>query len=144
MKLVSGTSTLAVILSVAICSANAQTAAQDMPTSSQPSSSQEKELMHVCSSKFAQPCATPPKVTSADDPVYSGKARKKKLEGVVVLATVIGVDGKAHDIRVERSLGMGLDEEAVKAVKRWRFKPAMYVGKPVPVLMNLEIAFHLF
>jgi TonB family protein len=60
-----------------------------------------------------------------------------------MLAVVIGVDGKASSISVVRSLGMGLDEKAIDAVQKWRFKPGFKDGKPVPVKANLEVNFRL-
>jgi TonB family protein len=52
-------------------------------------------------------------------------------------------DEKAHDVRVAKSIGMGLDESAVKAVQKWKFKPSEYQGKPVPVQINVEVDFRL-
>jgi TonB family protein len=78
------------------------------------------------------------------DPEYSEEARKAKYQGTVVLWVVIGADGKPREIRVERSLGMGLDEKAMEAVKKWRFRPAMKDDQPVPVMVNIEVSFHLY
>ena len=60
-----------------------------------------------------------------------------------MLAIVVDTDGKAKDIRVVRSLGMGLDEKAIEAVDKWRFKPGYKDGKPVPVKANVEVNFRL-
>jgi TonB family protein len=57
---------------------------------------------------------------------------------------VVGPDGKPHNIRVVRTLGLGLDEKAIEAVKNWRFKPAMKDGKPVAVQISVEVEFHLY
>jgi TonB family protein len=78
------------------------------------------------------------------DPEYSEEARKLKQQGVVVLWVVIGVDGRPQQMKVQRSLGMGLDEKALEAVSKWRFKPAMRDGKPVPVAVNVEVSFRLY
>src|SRR6266576_4025893 len=67
---------------------------------------------------------SPPKAIYQPDPEYSEEARKAKYQGVVVLAMVIGPDGRPRDIRVQRSLGLGLDEKAMEAVRSWRFEPA--------------------
>jgi TonB family protein len=56
---------------------------------------------------------------------------------------IVDADGQPKDIRVLMSLGMGLDEEAIKAVGKWKFKPAMMDGKPVKVAIQVEVAFHL-
>jgi periplasmic protein TonB len=77
------------------------------------------------------------------DPNYSSKAQKAKLEGVVVVSIVVDTDGLPKNIKITRSLGMGLDEEAIKAVKKWRFKPAIKDGKPVAVQVNVEVNFRL-
>ncbi|HEU5403521.1 MAG TPA: energy transducer TonB [Terriglobales bacterium] len=78
------------------------------------------------------------------DPEYSDEARKAKYQGTVVLWVVIGPDGRPRDMRVERSLGMGLDEKAMDAVKKWRFRPAMKDNQPVPVQVNIEVSFRLY
>ena len=77
-------------------------------------------------------------------PAYSKKARKAKHQGICVLLLVVGTDGKPHDIRVVHMLGLGLDEEAIKAVKRWTFEPARKDGQPVPVQVNVEVSFRLY
>ena len=82
-----------------------------------------------------------PKLTHGPDPQYSEEARHAGYQGTVVLWLVVDATGLPQNIRVQRALGMGLDEEAVKAVKRWRFKPAMRDGKPVPVMINVEVNF---
>jgi len=85
-----------------------------------------------------------PKAIYSPSPVYSKEAGNAKRTGVVVLWVVIGPDGKLRDIRVVRTLGLGLDEKAIEAVKKWRFVPAMKDGKPVAVQVNVEVNFHLY
>ncbi len=77
------------------------------------------------------------------EPEYSEEARKAKFQGTVMLAIVVDTDGKAKNIRVVRPLGMGLDEKAVEAVGKWRFKPGQKDGRPVPVMANVEVNFRL-
>ncbi len=60
-----------------------------------------------------------------------------------MLSVLVGTDGRTHDIRVERSLGMGLDENAIEAVKGWTFEPATKDGKPTPVRVHVTITFQL-
>jgi len=77
------------------------------------------------------------------DPEYSEEGRRNKWQGTVLLQIIVGVDGKAHDIKVAHSLGMGLDEKAVETVRQWRFEPGTKDGKPVPVQVGVEVNFRL-
>jgi TonB family protein len=85
-----------------------------------------------------------PKTIYAPDPQYSDRARKAGFEGTVVLWLIVDADGLPQNIRVQRPLGMGLDEEAIAAVKQWRFQPALKDGKPVPVMINVQVNFRLY
>jgi periplasmic protein TonB len=78
------------------------------------------------------------------DPEYSDEARKAKFQGSCVLVAIIGPDGRPRDLRVARSLGMGLDQKAVDAVWKWRFVPAMKDNRPVSVQISIEVVFHLY
>ena len=85
-----------------------------------------------------------PRVVYQPDPEYSEEARKAKYQGTCVLWLVVGPDGHPRDIRIARSLGLGLDEKAIDAVKTWRFEPAMKDGQPVAVQINVEVTFRLY
>ncbi|MGA3210762.1 MAG: energy transducer TonB [Terriglobales bacterium] len=85
-----------------------------------------------------------PKMIYAPDPEFSDEARKAKYQGTVTLAVVIGPDGRVHGVEVRRSLGMGLDEKAVEAVKTWKFEPGRKDGQPVAVIVNVEVNFRLY
>jgi periplasmic protein TonB len=85
-----------------------------------------------------------PKAIYAPDPEYSEEARKAKFQGTVIMWTIIGPDGRPRDLKVSRGLGMGLDQKAVEAVRRWRFEPAMKDGHPVAVQVQVEVNFHLY
>jgi periplasmic protein TonB len=85
-----------------------------------------------------------PRPLFAPDPEYSEEARKAKYQGTVVLTLVVGPEGKAHDIRIARSVGMGLDEKAMEAVRTWKFEPARKDGQAVAVLINVEVSFRLY
>ena len=61
-----------------------------------------------------------------------------------MLWLIVGPDGRPHDIRVSRSLGMGLDEKAIEAVRQWKFEPARKNGQPVAVQINVEVDFRLY
>ena len=84
-----------------------------------------------------------PVATFQPDPEYSEEARKAKYQGEVWLTVIVGTDGRAHDIRVSRSLGLGLDEKAIESVKTWKFEPGKKDGVPVAVQISVEVAFHL-
>jgi TonB family protein len=85
-----------------------------------------------------------PKALYAPDPEYSEEARKAKYQGVCVLKLVVGPDGHPRDISVSRSLGLGLDEKAMEAVRNWKFEPALKDGIPVAVAINVEVQFRLY
>lgn len=87
---------------------------------------------------------TAPRAIYAPEPEYSEEARKAKYQGTVVLWLVVGPDGRAHDIHIYRSLGMGLDEKAIEAIHQWRFQPGRKDGIPVAVEVNVEVDFRLF
>lgn len=87
---------------------------------------------------------TAPVLIYGPEPQYTRKAQQAKYQGVVKLQIIVTKKGRPVDIKVVQHLGMGLDEQAVKAVKRYRFKPARYHGNPVAVRMIVEVDFHLF
>jgi periplasmic protein TonB len=77
------------------------------------------------------------------EPEYSEEARKAKLQGTVLLALIVDETGKPVAIRVTKPLGLGLDQMAIQAVEKWRFKPGTKDGKPVPVIASVEVNFRL-
>jgi protein TonB len=85
-----------------------------------------------------------PKPVYSPDPEYSEEARKAKYQGVCVLWMIVGPDGRPREIKVQRTLGLGLDEKAIEAVKTWKFEPAMKDGKPVSVEISVQVDFHLY
>lgn len=87
---------------------------------------------------------TRPVLTFKVSPEFSEEARKNRLQGSVEISLVVDVEGRPRDIRVVRSLGMGLDEKAIEAVKQWRFKPGTLNGKPVPVAAVTDVSFRLY
>jgi TonB family protein len=85
-----------------------------------------------------------PKCIACPNPSYSDQARSAKVSGVVVLHLIVTAEGQASNIQVKRSLGYGLDEQAIETVGKWRFEPA--VGpedKPVPVWTDIEVYFRI-
>ena len=84
-----------------------------------------------------------PFLLSKVEPEYSEEARKAKYQGIVTLYVEVDTNGRAQNIRVLHSLGLGLDEKAIEAVKQWKFRPGMKNGKPVTVAAQIEVSFRL-
>jgi len=89
------------------------------------------------------PYDRPPVLIFKKEPDYSDEARKAKYQGTVLLNVEINDSGLVGQVQVVRSLGLGLDEKAIEAVKQWRFKPATKDGQPVSASMQLEVNFRL-
>ncbi|HUQ93108.1 MAG TPA: energy transducer TonB [Bryobacteraceae bacterium] len=77
------------------------------------------------------------------EPEYSEEARKAKFQGTVVLYVVVDEKGAPRDLKVVRPLGLGLDEKAIEAVMKWKFRPGVKDGKPVAVAATIEVNFRL-
>src|ERR1051326_1105501 len=77
------------------------------------------------------------------EPEYSEEARKAKFQGTVVLFIVVDDKGNPRDLKVIRPLGLGLDQKAIEAVQKWKFRPGMKDGHPVPVQATIEVNFRL-
>ena len=84
-----------------------------------------------------------PALIHKEEPEYSEEARKAKWQGTVQLEIVVDEKGMPRDLRVKRSLGLGLDQKALEAVAKWRFTPGMKDGKPVPVIAVIDVSFRL-
>ena len=77
------------------------------------------------------------------DPEYSEEARKAKLQGVVLVRAVIDAGGHVQDVAVAQGLGLGLDERAIAAVEKWKFRAGMRNGKPVATAALIQLSFRL-
>ena len=86
---------------------------------------------------------TPPRLLEEIKPAYTEDARRRGIEGDVVLEVVVLADGSIGNVRVVRSLGFGLDERAVRAMRRWRFRPAELHGAAVDVVVEVAMEFRL-
>ncbi len=84
-----------------------------------------------------------PQILERQEPAYTEEARAARIQGTVLLRLVVRADGTTGQIRVARSLDVGLDQRAVEAVSGWKFKPGMKDGKPVAVETTIEVSFHL-
>ena len=80
---------------------------------------------------------------SAGVPAIPDDARRAKHQGMVTLAVDINAAGTVADVRVVRSLGLGLDEKAMEAVRKWRFRPGMKNGSAVAVETQVSVSFRL-
>ena len=81
---------------------------------------------------------------SLPDPEYAESARKKKIQGCVILAVAINAAGTVDSIKVVQPLEPGLDQKAVEAVQQWRFTPATKDGQPVAVQSAVSVDFRLY
>ena len=86
---------------------------------------------------------SPPTILFKVDPQYSEEARKAQYQGTAVLEVIVRSDGTVKILRVVRSLDFGLDENAIQALKQWKFRPGMRNGQPVDVVLNIEVHFNL-
>ena len=98
---------------------------------------------------------TPPILVYSVDAAFSDAARRKKIEGMVVVGLKVGTDGLPRDVHVVHSAAEGvkpklrkaaasLDEKALDAARQYRFKPGIYEGKPVPMALTIEVNFHIY
>ena len=87
--------------------------------------------------------ATPVEITFKPNPVYTDEARSLKLEGEVLLEVSFASNGSLHVNRVVRGLGHGLDEAAIAAANKMRYKPAMRGGQPVDSTAIVHVMFQM-
>jgi TonB family protein len=85
-----------------------------------------------------------PKLIYAPEAEFSDDARRNKYQGTCMLSIIVDTQGNPQNVHVIRALGMGLDEKALEAVRRYRFKPGTKDGKAVPVLISVAVDFRLF
>lgn len=87
----------------------------------------------------------PPDLIYEEKPQYTSEAMRAKVQGIVEVEAVVNEDGTVGHVQIVRSLDdrFGLDQKAIEAVKRWRFRPGTRMGKPVAVLVNIELTFTL-
>jgi TonB family protein len=88
------------------------------------------------------PGVTPPQATYSPEAIYTEEARRASLAGDVVLNVTVTETGAVAAVTVVKGLGKGLDENAIEAVKKWKFKPGMKDGKPVRTQVAVEVSFH--
>lgn len=84
-----------------------------------------------------------PVATYRVDPAYTEVARKARIEGIVIIEAIIDQNGNVTDARILKGLPLGLDQAALEAVKKWKFRPGTLNGQPVPVIYNLTVVYRL-
>jgi TonB family protein len=85
-----------------------------------------------------------PKGTYMPNPGYTDRARKKRLQGTVVLEMVVTPEGNVDDVKVTHGFDPDMDQKAVDTVRQWRFDPGAKDGKPVAVQVSVEVSFRLY
>lgn len=83
----------------------------------------------------------PPSIAERREPKFTEEALIAKLEGSVLVSVIVDENGSVRDMRVRRSLGLGLDEQALGTIQAWRFQPGTKDGQPVAVAVNVEVFF---
>lgn len=86
---------------------------------------------------------TLPKRKYAPEPLYPPEEREEGIQGQVLLCTLVGTDGTVKRVTILQPLGMGLDDEAVETIERWKFSPATLRGQPVADRLVLKVTFDL-
>src|SRR5579864_9265853 len=106
-----------------------------------------EQVVHGSGPKIAKPdsgpASTPVEITFKPNPVYTDEARSMKLEGEVLLEVNFSANGTLHVNRVVRGLGHGLDEAALAAANKIRFKPALRSGQPIDSTAIVHVTFQL-
>ncbi len=88
---------------------------------------------------------SPPVALVSPEAEFSDEARRAKYQGVCLISLIVDAQGNPQNPRVVRPLGMGLDEKALEAVRKYKFKPALKDGRtPVPVMITIEVNFRLY
>jgi len=95
----------------------------------------------VAPRRISQGIRQPAKIRDAQ-PIYPVIAQSARVQGVVILEAVIGVDGRVKEARVLRSIPL-LDQAALDAVRQWVYTPTLLNGVPVPIVMTVTVTFTL-
>lgn len=85
-----------------------------------------------------------PHATYSPEPAFSKEARAAKYQGTMTVSLVADASGAVRDVQIVKPLGLGLDENAVESVGKWKFEPAKKNGTPVAVELMIEVDFHLY
>lgn len=86
-----------------------------------------------------------PQIIHSIEAQFTTEARRAKYQGVCLIGLIVNAQGNPVNVHVVRPLGMGLDQKAIEAVRKYKFRPAMKDGKtPVPVMITIEVGFRLY
>jgi TonB family protein len=87
---------------------------------------------------------SPPAVVYEQKPAYPEAAKQAKIQGTVLLQCIVQTSGACDDVRITQPLdAMWLNQEAIRALRQWRFRPGMRMGEPVPVQVNVKFSFRV-
>jgi TonB family protein len=86
----------------------------------------------------------PPQIIYAPDPKFTDEAAAARYSGVAGVSLIVDAQGNPQNVHMMNHLKMGLDEQALAAVKQYKFKPATFEGKPVPVEVNIAVKFRIY
>jgi TonB family protein len=101
-------------------------------------------VLHVSSTQDKPGAVSAPHATFVPDPEYSEGARQLKLQGTVIVSLIVDPSGSVRDPQIAVPAGAGLDDQAIAAVRRWKFQPAQKDGAAVPVALSVEVDFRLY
>ena len=87
---------------------------------------------------------TAPVVLKIEEPRFTEEARRAKIQGSCTVSLIVDANGMPQDARMEVGIDPGLDQNALDAVSKYRFRPAMKDGQPVPVPITIEVAFRIY
>lgn len=86
---------------------------------------------------------TAPVILQKYEPAYSEEARRAKYQGSVILDVGVDATGQVESVQVVRSLGLGLDEKAIEAVRKWQFRPGTRDARPAAMPVEVDVSFRL-
>jgi TonB family protein len=109
-----------------------------------PSKSETDDIASIGALEKIGPGVSPPVVLYTPIAKFTKAARKAKYSGTCLISLIVDTHGFPQNVQIVKPLDYGLSENAVEAVKKYQFKPAMKDGKPVPVMVNIEINFRLY